>query len=137
MIRNNRFRDIYVKYNDSFYESESQKKLFIGCQVNNGINAITVINLVSRKREYTVIDDFYMKVTNSNQLQPFTFIENYDGKIVITTSKGFLLLLYINDYNVQRLELLGNVNLPIIKIFYKKGKLNAITSGSKLILRFN
>ena len=64
-------------------------------------------------------------------------IENYDGKIVITTSKGFLLLLYINDYNVQRLELLGNVNLPIIKIFYKKGKLNAITSGSKLILRFN
>ena len=103
---NYRFMGIWIKDSNSFYESESQKKLYIGCKVSYGINAITVINLVTRSREYTYIDDFFMGVTEQKQLT-FTFAENDKGDLIITTPNGFIVYMEQKKYTIINYKYCG------------------------------
>ena len=99
---------------ESFYESESQKRLYIGCQVSKGVNAITVINLVTRRREYTYIDDFFMKVTDKKQLQTFTFLETKNGNLLITTPNGFILYMEQKNYKILGYKYCGRIEKSFI-----------------------
>ena len=99
VIREKRFDNIFIKYNDSVFEVNN--RIIIGCQVDKeNTNAITIINLLM-KREITIIDDYCMKVDDTTQIQPFYFYQDENKDSVFCNGpKGIIIKLSLRDNSI-------------------------------------
>ena len=92
------FDNISMKYDNSYIEVD--KKLVIGCQVNNSDNAIVIIDLLINQRVLTIIDHYLMKaIDDKEKLDHFAFTMK-NGKVICYGPKHIIFKIDIHRMRI-------------------------------------